>query len=121
MASSGEYDPAVGRSYQLGDGPRVRLRMVGPRDAASIRALLDRQGLEVDDLELARLVRFDPRCRAVICASALIGPTETIIALGAIDLDAQTPDTVIADAHAGEGLRDLVADALMNRARAHAA
>ena len=82
MASSGEYDPAVGRSYQLGDGPRVRLRMVGPRDAASIRALLDRQGLEVDDLELARLVRFDPRCRAVICASALIGPTETIIALG---------------------------------------
>jgi hypothetical protein len=95
--------------------------MVGPRDAAAIRSLLERQGLDVDDLELARLVRFDPRCRAVICASALIGPTETIVALGAIDLDAASPDMVIADSSAGDGLRDLVADALMARARAHAA
>ena len=95
--------------------------MVVPRDAAAIRALLERQGLHVDDLELARLLRFDPRCRAVICASALIGPTETIIALGAIDLDAHTPDMVIADAEAAGELRELVADALMSRARAHAA
>jgi hypothetical protein len=121
VASSVDNDPAVGRSYQLGGGPRVRLRMVRPRDAAAIRALLERQGLDVDELELARLLRFDPRCRAVICASALIGPTETIVALGAIDLDAQTPDMVIADADAGEGLRALVADALTSRARAHAA
>jgi hypothetical protein len=83
--------------------------------------LLSRQGLHVDDLELARLVRFDPRCRAVICASALIGPTETIVALGAIDLDAASPDIVIADSSAGDGLRELVAGALMSRARAHAA
>jgi hypothetical protein len=95
--------------------------MVVPRDAVAIRALLKRQGLELDDLELARLVRFDPRCRAVVCASALIGPTETIIALGAIDLDAQTPDMVIVDAESGEELRELVADALTSRARAHAA
>jgi hypothetical protein len=116
-----ENDPAVGRSYQLGNGPRVRLRMVGPRDATAVRALLERQGLDVDDLELARLLRFDPRCRAVICASALIGPTETIVALGAIDLDSQSPDMVIADPDAGQALRELVADALMSRARAHAA
>jgi hypothetical protein len=119
--SRADDDPAVGRSYQLGGGPRVRLRMVGPRDAAAIRALLSRRGLHVGDLELARLVRFDPRCRAVICASALIGPTETIVALGAIDLDAASPDMVIADSSAGDGLRELVAGALMGRARAHAA
>jgi hypothetical protein len=121
VVSRVDNDPAVGRSYQLDDGPRVRLRMVGPRDAAAISSLLERQGLEVDELELARLLRFDPRRRAVICASALIGPTETIVALGAIDLDAQSPDMVIADAAAGEGLRELVANALTSRARAHAA
>src|SRR5690242_15920580 len=121
MAFSVHNGPTVGRSYQLGNGPRVRLRMVVPRDAPAIRALLERQGLELDDLDLARLVRFDPRCRAVICASALIGPTETIVALGGIDLDAQTPDIVMADADAGEALPELMADALMSRARAHAA
>jgi hypothetical protein len=116
-----ENDPAIGRSYQLGDGPRVRLRMVLPRDASAIRSLLERQGLEVDDLELARLLRFDPRCRAVICASALIGLTETIVAVGSIDLDSQSPDMVVADAAAGDGLRELVASALTSRARARAA
>jgi hypothetical protein len=121
VVSRVENDPAVGRSYQLQDGLRIRLRMVGPRDAVGVRALLERQGLAVDDLELARLLRFDPRCRAVVCASALIGPTETIVALGSIDLDAQSPDMVVADAGVGEGLRELVANALMSRARAHAA
>jgi hypothetical protein len=95
--------------------------MVGPRDAGAIRSLLIGQGVDLDELELARLVRFDPRCRAVICASALIGPTETIVGIGAIDLDAQTPDLVLVDDEAGEGLRQLVADALASRARAHAA
>ena len=95
--------------------------MVVPRDAGAIRSLFEREGLEVDDLELARLVRFDPRCRAVVCASALLGSTETIVAIGAIDLDAQTPDMVITDAEVGGGLRDLLADALMSRARARAA
>jgi hypothetical protein len=111
----------VGRSYQLPRGPRVRLRMVGPRDAGAIRSLLTRQGLDLDELELARLVRFDPRCRAVICASALIGPTETIVGIGAIDLDAQTPDLVLVDDDAGEDLRQLVVGALVSRAQAHAA
>ena len=99
----------------------MRLRMVGPRDAGAIRSLLSHQGLDLDELELARLVRFDPRCRAVVCASALIGPTETIVGIGAIDLDGQTPDLVLVDNEAGEDLRQLVVSALVSRARAHAA
>ena len=94
--------------------------MVGPADAPAIRALFARQGLEVDELDVARLVRSDPRRRAVICADTLVGPTETIVALGAIDLDAATPDTIVAEAELREELSALIVDALASRVRARA-
>jgi hypothetical protein len=95
--------------------------MVQPRDAAAVRAFLDGQGLSLDELELARLLRFDPRCRAVICASVLKGIQETIVGLGAIDLDTHSPDLVLIDRDCEAALRDLMVDALSTRARIRAA
>lgn len=99
----------------------MRLRMVQSRDGTAIRALLADEGLAFDELELARLLRFDPRRRAVICASTLVGIREEVIGLGAIDLGARSPDLVVVDAERGGALRDLLTGALCGRAEAHAA
>jgi hypothetical protein len=74
----------------------------------------------VDELDVARLVRLDPRRRAVICADTVVGSTETIVALGTIDLDASTPDTIVVASELSEDLSELIADALASRARARA-
>jgi hypothetical protein len=117
------FDPGalLSRSYELPRGPRVRLRMARTRDEASIRALLAQHGLEPSDLELGRLVRFDPRNRIVICATALIGSRETVVGLGAIDLDddrLRDPDTLVVDERLTDGLGDLLVAALTGRANA---
>ncbi len=95
--------------------------MVQPRDSAAVRAFLADVGVGIGELELARLLHFDPRRRAVICASALVGAQETIAAVGAIDLDAASPDLVLV-AEDPEGiLRGLLTGALFRRTRADAA
>ena len=87
-----------------------------------MRVFLADQGLGIDELELVRLLRFDPRRRAVICASALVDVREAIVAVGGIELDAHAPDMVIVAGDDPDGtLRTLVTDALCGRARADAA
>ena len=95
--------------------------MVQPRDGLAIRAFLADQGLGIDELELARLLRFDPRRRAVICASALVDGREVVTGLGAIDLDAKSPDLVLVGDEHTEDLGELLTAALRGRTRAHAA
>jgi len=95
--------------------------MLQPRDGAAIRAFLAEQGLGIDALELARLVRFDPRRRAVICASALVDSREVVLALGAINLDAPGPDLIVTAADSPTALRELLVDALCGRTHARAA
>jgi len=94
--------------------------MVQPRDGFAIRAFLADQGLGIDELELARLLRFDPRRRAVICASALVDAREVIVAVGGIDLGVLTPDTLVVDDDPQRTLRALLVGALCGRARMHA-
>ncbi|MEA2160518.1 MAG: hypothetical protein QOD66_2898 [Solirubrobacteraceae bacterium] len=99
----------------------MRLRLPQLRDAPAIRELLRSQGHGPEDLEAARLVRFDPRRRLVICATALIGSRETIVGIGAIDLEPgrQTqPDTLVVDGELTDGLDGLLARALLGRAAA---
>ncbi len=70
---------------------------------------------------MARLIRFDPRRRLVICATALVGSREWIVGIGAIDLVAPGephPDTVVVDAEQTEGLDELLTRALLGRASA---
>jgi hypothetical protein len=117
------FDPGalLGNSYALPRGPRVRLRLTQLRDAPAIRALLERGGLDPEDLEVARLVRFDPRTRVAICATALIGSSDTLVGVGAIGLDASPyaePDTLVVDAQLTDGLDQLLGRALVGRAEA---
>jgi hypothetical protein len=99
----------------------VCLRLVRVRDLAGIRELFERQGVVADEFELARLVRFDLRTQIVICATALIGLAETVVGIGAIELDgvaAREPTLLVVDGQATEGLEQLLADALVGRAAA---
>ncbi len=109
--------------YPLPRGPRVCLRM--PRaayaaDAAGIRALCERSGAQLCELELARLVRFDPRHRIVICATAILDGREAMVGIGAIELagGVEHPDTLVVDEGLTEGLDDLLHRALVGRAQA---
>ena len=66
----------------------MRLRLVQRRDEPAIRALLaQRAATSIEDLDVMRIVRFDPRRRAVICATTAGWRTETLVGLGAIELD----------------------------------
>jgi len=125
-----DFDPGalLGRSYPLADGSRVCLRMARSSDSGPIRGLAERQltadavgPAQVDRLELARLVSFDPRRRCVMCATALIDGGERLIGVGAVDLvgeQAGQPQPVLVDPEAPEGLRELLIGALLGRAGA---
>jgi hypothetical protein len=111
----------LSRTYELPAGPRVRLRYARRSDLPGLRRLLEARDIEPSDVALNRLVRYEPSRRAVICACAQIGGTETIVGVGAIDLeDGAEPDTLVVEAALAEGLTDLLAAALLGRARAHA-
>lgn len=120
------FDPGalLGRTYPLEDGSRVRLRLARSSDAAAVRTLLRRQAdlaeQTVPDLELARLVSFDPRDRCVICATGLIEGAERLIGVGSIPLDGDgaEPEWLIIDPASPPGLRSLLIGALVGRASA---
>jgi hypothetical protein len=121
MFSSFDPGALLSHSYVLRRGPRVRLRMARLRDEQAIRELLVGRGLDPGDLELGRLVRFDPRRRVAICATALIGSRETVVGFGAIDLDRgplTEPDMLVVDERLTDGLGELLHAALRGRARA---
>jgi hypothetical protein len=99
----------------------VCLRLARARDLSRIRALAERQGVDLDQLTLTRLVRADPREQVVICATALIDGLETMLGVGSIDLGQglePEPALLIVDIGAAEGLDELLTDALVGRARA---
>jgi hypothetical protein len=110
----------LSRSYALEAGPRVRLRLARRSDLPGIRALMNQRDVPATDLALTRMVRYDPQRRAVICATAPLGGTETLVGVGAIDLieDAE-PDTLVVDERLTRGLAELLVAALTHRARVH--
>jgi hypothetical protein len=93
------------------------LRLPQSSDASEIQALgADR----LTELELARLLRFDPRQRLVICAVALIDGAARVVGVGAMDLDRvqEGPAVMTSDRASLEGLDELLREALIGRARA---
>jgi hypothetical protein len=116
------FDPGalLARSYTLPRGPRVCLRLARTRDACGIADLLWSHGQQPDELELARLIRFDPRRQIVIVATALVDSRETVVGVGAIELDQGPhllPSFVLVDEHLTEGLGELLTAALVGRAQ----
>ena len=109
----------LARTYELPTGPRVRLRYARRSDAPGLRELLAGRGIEAAEASLERLVRYDPSRRAVICATALVGATETVVGVGAIELRPDAvPETLVVDEALTEGLGELLAAALLGRATA---
>jgi hypothetical protein len=109
---------SLSRSYALPSGLRVRLRLAQSRDRDAIRELLRAAGRGHGDLDLARLVHFDPRRRVVLCAAALIDRTETIVGVGAIDVDSARPHLLCVEASLLGGLPELLSRALRSRVSA---
>lgn len=105
----------MARHYTLPGGLRVCLRLARVRDREGVRRLCERHDLELDELELARLVGFDPRRRLVICATALIGSRETVLGVGAIDLAVDADPWLLVVDDRAAGLGPLLADALLGR------
>jgi hypothetical protein len=66
-------------------------------------------------------VRYDPRQRIVLCAMAPVRGAETVVGVGAIDLNAAAePETIVVDERLTDGLGTLLAEALVQRAQIHA-
>lgn len=99
-------------------GPRVRLRLPHRSDAAALRSLLARHGVDPNDLQLTSLLRFDPRERMVICATVAGMQPDEVVGVGVIDFRGDgTPGTLIADPGVEELLREALCELVRRRAR----
>ena len=95
------------------------LRLARRRDLAGIAHLYARRGIPVHQLSLARLVSFDLLSQLVLCATALIDSADTVVGVGAIELDRPTePTLVVVDEAETDGLAELVSGALVAHATA---
>jgi hypothetical protein len=92
----------------------VRLRLPHRADADGLRALCERHRADCDP---DRLLHFDPRERAVICATAGIGAAETVVGVGAIRLcRGAEPELLLADDEAvAAALRATLAARVVSR------
>ena len=97
--------------HDLPSGDRVRLRLPRRADLRDLTAL-------AGEREAARLLRFDPREHAVVCAATFTGDGEAVIGVGAIALRRGTvPDVLlVADGHDGD-VAALLERALVARAQ----
>jgi hypothetical protein len=108
------------RTHALPGGPPVRLRLARRSDAPGVRELLAGRGIAASEVEVARLLAFDPGARAVICACAPVDGRETVVGIGAIELRAGAEiDTLVVEART-DGLGELLGEALRRRAEGHA-
>jgi hypothetical protein len=106
----------LARTWRLESGLQVRLRVARRGDAAAVRDLFARCGVEISDLEVERLVRPDPRRELTICAMTPLGGREELVGVGAVSFDREEPHTVTCDARmepdgarlVDEALRELV-------------
>jgi hypothetical protein len=110
-----ELSVSFARFHALPSGVRVRLRLAHSRDSEAIRALLRAGREERPDLDVARLARANPRRRVVVCATALLDGAETVVGVGAIDVEADRPDLLCVRSSLLGGLPELLTGALRDR------
>ena len=109
------------RTFPVPGGPPVRLRLAGPSDRAPAAALLERRGLAADDIDVRRLLAFDPARRHVLCALAPLDGAEVLAGLGAIDFGEDDPDVLVVDERFGPALAELLGRVLIERSRSNRA
>ena len=105
------------RTFPVPGGPPVRMRMAGPSDRPLVAALLERRGLAAGDIEVRRMLAFDPARRHVLCALAPLDGAEVLAGLGAIDFGEDAPDVLVVDDRFGPGLAELLGRVLIERSR----
>ena len=105
------------RTFPVPGGPPVRLRMAGPSDRRHVKALLAQRGVPARDLDVQRLLAFDPARRHVLCAFAPLDGQETLMGVGAIDSGADAPDVLVVDERLAGGLASVLGRVLVERAR----
>ena len=99
----------------------MRLRLAGPSDRAPVIGLLQARGLPAEELDVRRLLAFDPARRHVLCALAPLDGSEVLAGIGAIDFGAEVPDVLVTDVRFPPGLGDVLARVLVERSRARRA
>ena len=103
-------------SHTLANGVRVRLRLPHAGDRAALANLHDRLGRIAGELELHRLLHFDPRRRAAVCAFAWIGGVETLVGFATCDAgEDPRPAAVLVDEHIAADAGELLLAALRER------
>lgn len=113
-------DRTFTRTHGLRAGPRVRLRLARPADHDDVRALLLERGVEASDFQVTRLLAFHPARRLVLAAVAPVDGTETLVGVGAIELQPDADvDTLVVDERLTVGLALVLREALERRARGH--
>jgi hypothetical protein len=105
------------RTFPVPGGPAVRLRMAGPSDRAAVHALLGRRDVDASELDVRRLLSFDPARRHVLCAFAPLEGHDTLVGLGAIDVGGDAPDVLVVDERLARGLGEVLGRVLTERAR----
>lgn len=95
-------------SATLPAGHRVRLRMPHRHDVQRLRALLERVGLDADELALRRALHFDPRRTLAVVATVLVGRSEEIVGVALMDRDSPDPDLLLADEAMAPGITALL-------------
>src|SRR4051794_41937113 len=86
----GDISP-LRRTFPVPGAPPVRLRLAGPSDRAGVLALLARRGVEAGELEVQRLLAFDPGRRSVLAAFAPLEGRETLVGIGSIENGGDVP------------------------------
>ena len=94
----------------------MRLRLAGPSDRAGVQALLSRRGVDTGELEVQRLLAFDPGRRSVLAAFAPLEGQETLVGIGSIENGDDAPDVLVVDERL-IALADVLGRVLTERAR----
>lgn len=97
----------------LPEAGRVRVRFPQSRDREGLAALLERVGVRTAPFDVERLLRFDPRARAVLVATCWTATGgEEVVGVGAIGFTSDTPDVLVTDTRRAPGLAEVLADVL---------